>query len=156
MKTYILLILLLLPATFSFPRTVELHRRGILYTKDLVLFIQTINSESVGQSFAEKLRTGSVILNRLNDPEFPKTLRQVIYQKKQFKGLKTKNFKLDYNSLKGRESIKAGIFLYKYGSILPRDIVYFHNPKIGQDKEWMAKIKHKLYIKGDGHWYFRK
>lgn len=156
MKYYVVILFLLLPATFSFPRTVELQKSGILYTKNLVLFIKAINSESVGQSFGEKLRTGSVMLNRLNDPDFPKTLQEVIYQKNQFKGLKTKHFKLDYNTPKGKESIAAGIFLYKYGSILPRDIVYFHNPKIGKDKDWMDKIKHKLYLKGDGHWYFRK
>lgn len=155
MKIYLLLLLIILPGSFTPSRPLVHVYRDIKYIKTLTLFVKVINSESIGQSYEEKLRVGSVILNRIKDPTFPKTLSGVIFKKNQFKGINSKHFKV-INSVKGRESIKAARYLLKYGSILPKDVVYFHNPKVGKDKQWMNKIKHKLYLKGDGHWYFKQ
>lgn len=155
MKYIFLVLIFTLPQAIRAPRAQDLSWVNIKYIKELTLFVRAINSEAIGQSFDEKLRVGSVILNRKNSGDFPSQLDSVIYQPNQFKGINGPNFKVD-TTPKGKESIKAAIQLLKTGSILPSNILYFHNPKVGKDKKWMAKIKKKLYLKGDGHWYFKK
>lgn len=151
-----ILVSLLVILTVTTPRSGSFKKQYIKDIEELSLLIRVINSESHGQSYTEKLRVGSVILNRLHDSDFPKTLYDVVYQKNQFKGLKTKLFEIDNTTIKGRESINAATWLVDHGSILPKNIVYFHNPATGKDRKWISKMKHKLYLKGDGHWYFKK
>ena len=151
-----ILVSLLVILTVTTPRSGSFKKQYIKDIEELSLLIRVINSESHGQSYTEKLRVGSVILNRLHDSDFPKTLYDVVYQKNQFKGLKTKLFEIDNTTIKGRESINAATWLVEHGSILPKNIVYFHNPVTGKDRKWISKMKHKLYLKGDGHWYFKK
>lgn len=155
-KYFVSILLVLTPLTATTPRPGDHLQKDNDYHARLSLFIRVINSEAYGQSYTEKLRVGSVILNRLHDPDFPKTLHGVIYQKNQFKGLKTKLFEINNTTIKGKESINAGVWLFDHGSILPKNVVYFHNPVTGKDRKWISKIKHKLYFKGDGHWYFKK
>jgi len=155
-KYYALYILVfLLPGAITSPRPVDLYSYHIRYIKELVLLSKAINSESTGEKYIDKLRVGSVMLNRIKSNDFPNTLDSVIFQPNQFKGITSVHFKIDTTEA-FKESLKAAIYLMIHGSILPPNIVYFHNPKTSKDKNWIKKMKPKLYIKGDRHWYFTK
>lgn len=52
--------------------------------EDLYWLARIISAESQGESLEGKLAVGSVVLNRMNDPQFPGTLHDVIYQRNQF------------------------------------------------------------------------
>lgn len=154
MKSIIILLLILLPLTFTSPAPKDISSEYIKYMDELSLFISVINSESHGLSYAEKLRTGSVVLNRIKSGLFPSTMAGVIFQSGQFKGICTKLFTVDHKSKKGLESIKAAVFLLKNGSILPSCVLYFHNPKTSTDSVQINRLKNKIYYKGRHHWYF--
>ncbi len=51
---------------------------------DLDLLARAIHAEARGEVFEGKVAVGAVILNRLNDPAFPKTIRDIIFQPRAF------------------------------------------------------------------------
>jgi len=156
MKKYFLCILILFPLTITSPRSPDLSEYYKFIIKEARYLICVINSEAIGQSYEEKLRTGSVVLNRVKDSEFPDSIEEVVCQSNQFSGINSKYFIIDNVTKKGQESIRAAWFLLKNGSILPKDVLYFHNPLKATDHGHVRKFKYKLFFKGDGHWYFRR
>ncbi len=54
--------------------------RAGLTDSDTYLLAQLINAEAKGEPFAGQVAVGAVVLNRLFDPDFPKTIRDVVYQ----------------------------------------------------------------------------
>jgi LysM repeat protein len=67
---------LLLPNGSSSPRA---SRAGIT-AGDTYLLAQLINAEAGGEPFEGQVAVGAVVLNRLFDPDFPKTIKDVIFQ----------------------------------------------------------------------------
>jgi N-acetylmuramoyl-L-alanine amidase len=67
---------LLLPNGPSSPRA---SRAGIT-AGDTYLLAQLINAEAGGEPFEGQVAVGAVVLNRLFDPDFPKTIKDVIFQ----------------------------------------------------------------------------
>ena len=49
--------------------------------EELELLARLIHAEARGESFEGKVAVGAVILNRLNSPHFPKTIKDIIMQK---------------------------------------------------------------------------
>jgi N-acetylmuramoyl-L-alanine amidase len=156
MKKYFIGILILFPLTITAPRTGDLRYLYTYIDNEASHLIRVINSEAIGQSYNEKLRVGSVVLNRVKSSKFPNTIEEVVCQEtpnRQFNGINSKHFIIN-KSQSGIESIRASWYLLKNGSILPSCVLYFHNPTISTKKKWMDDIKHKLFMKGEGHWYF--
>ena len=147
----IIILLLLLPAKIIV--NYNLVNYEIYNLENVKLLAKLINSESHKEDYIDKLRVGSVVLNRLMDPKFPKTIKEVIFQKNQFSGINNELFSLHPNRIKDFESIKAAKFLLKNGSILPLNVLYFHNPKLAKNSKWICKLK-KLYCKSAHHHYF--
>ena len=54
-------------------------RAGVT-TGDTYLLAQLINAEAGGEPFVGQVAVGAVVLNRLFDPDFPKTIKDVIFQ----------------------------------------------------------------------------
>lgn len=52
--------------------------------EDLYLLARLISAEARGESFEGQVAVGAVVLNRVKSPEFPDTIREVIYEKGQF------------------------------------------------------------------------
>ena len=62
------------------------------YTEEeLDLLARLIYSEGGIESYETQLKIGSVVMNRVDDPYFPNTIREVIYQKKSIFGHFYKN-----------------------------------------------------------------
>lgn len=113
-----------------------------LNVNDIILLSKIINAEVHGESYKDKLLVGSVILNRVNNKEFPNTLYDVIYQKNQFHGVTGKYFRYSNKRIQDKESKSAALEILKNGPI-NKDILYFHNPKTAKNSEWINKIVEK-------------
>lgn len=101
------------------------------YTEEeLDLLARLIYSEAGIESYDTKLKIGSVVLNRMEDPYFPNTLREVIYQKNQF----SVTFLVKADGIVAIEhpadedSKKAALELLTGGSVLPQKVQVFYNP----------------------------
>lgn len=96
--------------------------------EELDLMARLIQSEGGIESYETKLKIGSVVLNRVLDPNFPNTLREVIYQDNQFSVTWLKidgKYMIDYPASK--ESTKAAFEVLTYGSMLPDKVQVFYN-----------------------------
>ena len=93
---------------------------------DTLLLSKIINGEAIGESKYGKLLVGSVIINRINHGNWPNTIKEVIYQPRQFNGINNNNFK---STLKTYDLARQ---LLIYGSIEP-DIYYFNTTKINDN-----------------------
>ena len=115
------------------------------YTEEeLDLLSRLIYSEGGTESYETKLKIGSVVMNRVSDPDFPDTIREVIYQKNQFS---VTTHKIDGVIMIDRpadeESKRAAKEVLDYGSILPPDVQVFYAKYISNVKNWV--ISRKVY-----------
>lgn len=153
----IIILLILFPTTLFAPRLGDHKNPNIEYIKKLTLFTKLLNAEYGNSSLQAKLNGGSVVLNRLLHPAYPKTLEKVILQEKagtpQFSGIKSKHFKID-NSNTTKSSLQAAMLLLDKGSILPKNVLFFANPTKSINKKWINTIKNKLYSCDEAHCYY--
>ncbi len=103
------------------------------YTEEDFQLLAKITQVEVGnESYASQLAVANVILNRVKDPRFPDTIRDVIYSGKQFppahNGLLDKSIpkaialRAAKDALNGKNNIE--------------DAVYFYNPKVTKGSFW--------------------
>lgn len=98
------------------------------YTEEeLDLLARLIDSEGGSESYDTKLKIGSVVMNRVDDPSFPNTIQEVIYQKSQFSvtiltidGIPMIDYPAD------EESYLAARQILDYGSVLPSTVQVFY------------------------------
>ncbi len=102
---------------------------------DIYLMAQIVYAESRSEPFEGKVAVASVILNRLDHSDFPKTIKEVITQKEAFSCVK--NGRIDvipdessYSAV--REALK--------GTDPTLKAVFFYNPKISTSK-WMVSVQ---------------
>ena len=121
-----------LSVTFSEPHIkVEEPTKFVSYytytEEELDLLARLIYSEGGGESYDTKLKIGSVVMNRVEDPYFPDTIREVIYQESQFS---VTIIELDGVIMIDRpadeESYRAAKEVLDYGSVLPSDVQVFY------------------------------
>lgn len=95
------------------------------------LLARLIHAEAKGEPQEGKIAVGQVVLNRMESEEFPDTLKEVIYEERQFESV-------DNGMIQepaGKESIKAvdqAIALHGQGN----DSLYFFNPA-QTDSKWL-------------------
>lgn len=113
------------------PTAVEEFKSYYTYTEDeLDLLSRLIYSEGGSESYETKLKIGSVVMNRVSDldsPDFPDTIREVIYQENQFAVTTIKiNGVTMIDRPADEDSKKAAKEILDYGSILPSDVQVFY------------------------------
>lgn len=98
------------------------------YTEyELDLLSRLISAEGSSESYDTKLKIGSVVLNRVLDPNFPDTIYDVIYEEYQFSvtTLKVNGIPMiDHPAT--NDSRLAAEELLRYGSVLPSDVLVFY------------------------------
>lgn len=120
-------------------------------TDKVVLLASLINSECAGCSEREQKYVGLVVLNRMNNPKFPATIRGVIYQEGQFDGVGTPLFTPDTNLL----GATADLFqYYKNASKKEKSILYFYSRK-ATDKRFVKSLRNRVVFKCKYHLYCR-
>ena len=108
------------------------HKPVYTYTEEeLDLLARLIYSEGGIESYDTQLKIGSVVMNRVDDPYFPNTIREVIYQENQFS---VTFIKLDGVIMIDRpaddEARKAALEILTYGSVLPPKVQVFYEKSI--------------------------
>ncbi|SPF37433.1 LysM domain protein [Candidatus Desulfosporosinus infrequens] len=119
---------------------------GCLVSKDdLDLLSRVIYGEARGENFEGQVAVGAVVLNRLKDPRFPKTMRAVIYQSGAFTAVDDKQIQLDPNdqSYKAAEAALSGMDP-------TNGALFYFNPRLATDN-W---IKSRSVIKRIGNHTF--
>ena len=88
------------------------------------LLAQIINAEAKGESYNGKVAVGNVILNRVNNPQFPDTIKDVIFQRGQFSPVSDGSI----NNKPSEESIKAAKDAISGYKVVGDQALYFYNP----------------------------
>jgi hypothetical protein len=102
--------------------------------EDRLLLAKITQVEAGNESYESQLAVANVVLNRVKDSRFPKTIRDVIYSGKQFppahNGLldrsvpKVNALRAAKDALNGKNNVE--------------DAVYFFNPKVTRGKFWSS------------------
>lgn len=112
--------------------------RGDISREEIKLLAKLIHAEARGESFEGKVAVGAVIINRLDSPEFPKSIREVIMQKNnrvyQFSPVQDGSINLEPDE----DSMKAAL-----DALMGQDptggALFFYNPVVAKDK-WIKTL----------------
>ncbi|MEC9488270.1 MAG: cell wall hydrolase [Halanaerobium sp.] len=98
------------------------------------LLAHLINGEARGEPLAGQIAVGAVVLNRINSPEFPNTMKGVIFQKGQFSCVSDGQFYLK----PGRTTYEAAERALA-GEDPSRGALYFYNPETASTLYWLEQ-----------------
>lgn len=105
----------------------ETQKEASYTDKDLYLMAHLLAGEMQSCPDIDQLYTGSVVLNRVASPDFPNTIREVIYQKGQYQCTWDGNFDREPTDRNWANAKK----LLEEGSIF-KDAVFQASKKIGK------------------------
>lgn len=100
------------------------------------LLAQIINAEAKGEPYNGKVAVGNVVINRVNHPSFPDTIKDVIFQKGQFHPVSNGSI---YNK-PSDEALKAAEDALNGKQIVGTQALYFYNPKTSTS-DWIFSRK---------------
>lgn len=110
------------------------HEAEPFTEKDRLLLAKITQVEAGDESYESQLAVANVILNRVKDSRFPKTIRDVIYSGKQFPP--AHNGLLDRSVPKANALRAAKDALNGKNNVV--DAVYFYNPKVSKGAFWSS------------------
>jgi len=102
--------------------------------EDYLLLAKLTMVEAGYEGYEGQLAVANVILNRVKDPRFPDTIRDVIYAGKQFPP--AHNGLLD--EAEPNESVLKAVKDAFNGKNNVEDAVYFHNPRVSNGPYWKS------------------
>ncbi len=100
-----------------------------LSSKDVELLARLIHAEARGEDLEGQIAVGAVVLNRLKHPQFPKTLREVIYQNGAFTAVTDKQIRLEPDEI-ARKAAEAAL----HGVDPTGGAIFYYNPSTARDK----------------------
>jgi len=121
---------------------------ALVTAEDMEIMVRAIASEATGEPFLGKVAVGAVIVNRVMDSYFPNSIREVVFQPRQFSVIGDGRFfsihptKQDYEA--AREALRGTD--PSYGAL------YFYNPR--KTRDWFVHSRHTLVVIG-GHRFAR-
>ena len=126
----------------------QLHSRGLgrLVSKEEVeLLSRVIYGEARGEDFLGQVAVGAVVLNRLKDTRFPKTIQGIVYQSGAFTAVDDRQIHLDPDdqAYKAAEAALSGLDP-------TNGAIFYYNPSIATDR-W---IKSRTVVKRIGNHTF--
>ncbi len=126
----------------------QIHSRGLgrlVSEQEIELLSRVIYGEARGEDFMGQVAVGAVVLNRLKDPRFPKTIKGIVYQSGAFTAVNDRQIHLDPNdqAYKAAEAALSGLDP-------TNGAIFYYNPKTATD-QW---IKSRTVIKRIGNHTF--
>jgi N-acetylmuramoyl-L-alanine amidase len=119
------------------------------YSKaEIDLLARLVRAEAEAEPYRGKIAVACVVLNRVASPAFPDTIKEVIYQKRQFQPVQNGQI----NKPADEASIKAVREALKEKRQIARDSLFFYNPTIATSR-WLDSRETTLVI---GHHVFKK
>jgi N-acetylmuramoyl-L-alanine amidase len=116
------------------------------YEKDLLA--RLVRAEANGESFEGKIAVACVVLNRIESPAFPDTIRDVVYQPGQFSPVRNG----EINKPADEESIKAVAAALTENRNMAGGSLFFYNPAIAES-HWLDSRSTTMVI---GHHVFKR
>ncbi|WP_080846895.1 cell wall hydrolase [Cytobacillus gottheilii] len=100
--------------------------------KEIDLLARLVHAEAKGEPYKGKVAVAQVVLNRVEDERFPDSIKQVIYEKRQFQPVD--NGSIDKPADKeAKKAVNEAIALEGQGN---NEAVYFFNPDL-TDSNWL-------------------
>jgi N-acetylmuramoyl-L-alanine amidase len=93
------------------------------------LLARVIYAEARGEAFEGQVAVGAVVMNRVDDPQFPDTIREVIYQKGQFSAVLDRQILLEPDAL-AYQAAEAALA----GQDPSEGALFYYNPRVAQDR----------------------
>ena len=88
--------------------------------EELYIMSHVIFGEAGGYTKELQIAVGSVVLNRMNDPRFPNTIKEVVFQEGQYACTWDGN----YDRQPDQQSINVAKFLLENGSQIPSNVIF--------------------------------
>ena len=136
-------------STRQIENPVKINSRGVtgksISQEELDLLARVIYAEARGEGIEGQVGVGAVVLNRLEDPEFPKTIKEVIYQRGAFTAVDDKQIHLLPNEV-AFQAAQAAL----EGKDPTGGALYYYNPVTAKDR-W---IKTRPVVKRIGNHTF--
>jgi Cell wall hydrolyses involved in spore germination len=117
----------------------------VISQEELDLLARIIYAEARGEDLEGQVAVGAVVLNRLKSPQFPNTIKEVIYQRRAFTAVDDKQIHLQPNE-KAYQAAKEAV----RGKDPTGGAIFYYNPKTAKDN-W---IKSRPVIKQIGNHNF--
>ncbi|OAS82193.1 MULTISPECIES: cell wall hydrolase [Metabacillus] len=99
---------------------------------EIDLLARLVRAEAQTESFEGKAAVASVVLNRVESPQFPNSIKKVIYQSGQFQPVSNG----EINQPADKESIKAVQAVLSGLRNIAKDSLFFYNPNIATNR-WL-------------------
>ena len=121
-------------STFKQLPKLNIYQSMDISRDSIILLARVIHGEARGESFEGKVAVGAVILNRVDDEQFPSTIREVILQRGQFSSL----IDGQANLFPDQKSINAArAALVGYDPTF--ESIYFYNPDVATNISWISQ-----------------
>lgn len=114
------------------------------------LIAGVVHAESKGEPFEGKIGVASVILNRLHNPQFPKSVKEIIYQSNAFSCVKDGNLTINKPDSEAYEAVIAALG----GNDPTEDAVFFYNPRTASSR-WMKAAPKNESVTIGSHIFFK-
>lgn len=101
---------------------------------EILLLARVIHGEARGESFKGQVAVGAVVLNRVENPEFPNSIREVVMEDGQFCAI----FDGQVNYFPEEKSLEAARAALT-GYDPSRGALFFYNPVIATNTGWISR-----------------
>jgi N-acetylmuramoyl-L-alanine amidase len=108
---------------------------------EIDLLARLVRAEAQTEPFEGKAAVASVVLNRVESPQFPNSIKKVIYQPGQFQPVSNG----EINQPADKESIKAVHAVLSGLRNIAKDSLFFYNPDIATNR-WLDSRKTTVVI----------
>ncbi len=103
--------------------------------EDLEILAKVIYAESRGEPYEGQVAVGAVVINRVNDSQFPNTIRGVVYAPNQFTSVSDGQINLTPNATAYKAAKEA-----MAGKDPTFRAIYFYNPKTARNKDFFKRL----------------
>lgn len=123
-------------------QTVKQQKREVINitNEELLLLSKLVTGEARGESYEGQVAVAAVVINRVKDPRFPNSIKDVIYQKNAFSVVKNGSI-----NLQPTESAYSAAQDALYGKDPTNKAIYFWNPDIATCK-WIKTLNPYMRI----------
>jgi len=123
-------------------QTVKQQKKEVINitNEELLLLSKLVTGEARGESYEGQVAVAAVVINRVKDPRFPNSIKDVIYQKNAFSVVKNGSI-----NLQPTESAYSAAQDALYGKDPTDKAIYFWNPDIATCR-WIKTLNPYMRI----------